>query len=272
MTVFLLPFLLLCAAYGQQQPVMLRYSLPEGSSWTFEQEASVQQRMSFLGGDETEVELKTRLPLRCKLHRAAADTLVVVQTMDSVALSIVSPPPLDTVISSPTGRRITVTFTPSGELLSQKTEILDSAFSVSDWFHSRPLWLVSFPGKAVAPGDQWEWSKRDTSESDAQESRRTRYTLEAVVDTLGYRCARIRSETWLEGRMPLQFGSTQSEALKGTHQYQITGTGITYVELATGLPVLALMRMDHEGSLAMTGQIEFLGSLEMTMQVQLRRR
>lgn len=269
--------------------LLLRYAPPEGSEWLYEQEDSVTQEQSFLGmggGETTTFTIARRRPLRCRVVRSA-DTLHLRMQLDSVALSrkFEDSALEDTAFTSSSGG-IVVTYIllPSGQLLTQSEDVRDSSFLLSlertafarrDWLN-KPLFLVRLPDTLVMPGHQWRVEEQDTLASEDENARgqsirhlKATNTLEALVDTLGKRCARIR--TAIES---LTLRSTLEQRGLGTVIGDGSGQGsaLAYVEVGTGMPVLVTRTLQLESTITIVGQVELLGSVTVKESSLLRRR
>ncbi|MCS6966234.1 MAG: hypothetical protein NZ473_05660 [Candidatus Kapabacteria bacterium] len=276
-------------AAPQQNTVTLRYALQPGTEWTYELENRIEMTQSFMGignPEGTTVTATVRMPIRYTVLRSLRDSLVLREVVDSLSLSMKAEGVgfiYDTVFSSPQGIATTYIFSPSGRLLSVERRVADSSFWSSvasaplgrDMFRGgqRRLltWFLPLPDRAISVGHTWTEERHDTTRDEQQTSiyrASLSHTLEAVVDTLGYRCARIRSElrslnSHLTART--QFGQISTE---------MTGSGvtITYAPLSQGVPIFQRGRLQMEGSFALGGQVEALGTIEQIMDVTLRQR
>jgi len=278
------------ALQSPPSPLLLRYAPPEGSEWFYEQEDSVTQEQSFLGmggGETTTLTIARRMPLRYRVVRSA-DTLHLSMQLDSVALSrkFEDTALEDTVFtSSHGGIVVTYILLPSGRLLTQSEDVRDSSFLLSlyrtpfawrgDWLN-KPLLLVRLPDTLVMPGHQWTVEERDTlvSEDENARGRSIRHlkatnTLEALVDTLGKHCARIR--TAIES---FTLRSTVEQKGWGTVTGDGSGQGsaLAYVEVGTGMPVIVTRALQLELTTTVVGQVELLGSVTVKASSLLRHR
>ncbi|MCS7177565.1 MAG: hypothetical protein NZ960_08170 [Candidatus Kapabacteria bacterium] len=274
---------------SQRNTVTLRYALQPGTEWTYELENRIEMTQSFMGignPEGTTVTATVRMPIRYTVLHSSPDSLILREVVDSLSISMKAKDVgliYDTVFSSPQGIATTYTLSPSGQLLSVERRVADSSFWSSvgsaplgrDMFRGsrRRLltWFLPLPDRAISVGHTWTEEGHDTTRDEQQTSIyrvSLSHTLEAVVDTLGHRCARIRSELrslniHLTART--QFGQISTE---------MTGSGvtITYAPLSRGVPIFQRGRLQLEGSFAFGGQAEALGTTEQTMEVVLRQR
>ncbi|GEM_PF-1187443 len=272
----------LCAQQKPRSTVTLRYTVPPEEGWTYDLQMNAEETQSLMGFGEgvpttAKVSLKTTFHLLP--HPPTADTLKIHLRVDSVSLQIRVPEAgytNDTVIM-PITRVFVYALSPSGQLYSVHQERTDTgrAFIVLGEIlprqHHLSLWRLSFPKTAIPVGHQWTEEERDTVTEKHRKlitSAQVTYTLEAIVDTLQYRCARIRTERsniTLRGGGQMEFGNL---SLEGSGRSQ----GLVYIELNTGFPVVRMEREDMELNFALQGQVELLGTTSQSFQILLQRR
>jgi hypothetical protein len=191
----------------------------------------------------------------------------------------------DTVFTSSHGGIVeTYILLPSGRFLRQSEEVRDSSFlrSLQRTPFARYIWLdrwlffIRLPDTPVTPGHQWAVEEQDTIAGQDAYSRgqsvhhlKATNTLEALVDTLGKRCARIRMSI-----DSLTLRSTVKQEGWGTITSNGSGQGSTlaYVEVGTGMPVLVTHTLQLELTLTIAGEVELLGSVTTTTSSLFRRR
>ncbi|MCS6966233.1 MAG: hypothetical protein NZ473_05655 [Candidatus Kapabacteria bacterium] len=272
---------------SQRNTVTLRYALQPGAEWTYELSYRLEkvENPGRTDSEGTPVATVVRIPLRCTVLSATRDTLTLREVVDSLAISVRSEEARyawDTVYASPQAIEITHTLIPHRGPVSATLNVRDSLLWRSldfvegskRFLSNRRRWLswfLPYPAEAIPVGHTWSQAWRDSVQREggwAFWSANVRHTLEAIVDTLGHRCARIRSEI-----DSLKLSSKQRTAF-GEDSEERSGRGsmLTYVQLSTGLPLARQGSLDTEGSFVITGQAELLGTFEERMEMQLRRR
>lgn len=275
----------ICAEQTQRRAsstVRLRYTQLPPEGWAYELQATSESTQSFLGlgdGGSNSVTGTVQGSLRLRPQAATAETLLVRMQVDSFALRIqlqgMERPVKDTTWIPSEGAATLYAFSPSGQLYWRRSEPADTA--AEEWLGGElstvvafPQWLLPLPAEAIPVGYRWESTRQDTAQLSRLStivSRRGQHVLEALVDTLGYRCARIQTTAELTTTATGQtdFGSFSYEAKGRLH-------GTSYLELATGLPILNSEHIEEEGTMAIRGQVELIGTMERTTHYQLRRR
>jgi hypothetical protein len=255
-------------------------------AWTYDLLLTGEQTQTFMGmGEPSTLTYSARSPLRYQVLRVSGDTVVLREQTDSIAISFsesMGAFRIDTVVTAPLGIVFHHTISRSGKLLGSTQESVDSSLlrAVGTGFigggfglggRRLALWLLSFPEQSVPIGHQWTSEQRDTTQQDKQQTVRylqVTHTVETVLDTAGYRCARIRSRI-----DTLAFASSfQTQYGSGTVQGSGSGNAVTYVDLGTGLPLFYRGQMEMEMTMSMSGQIELAGTIEQTLLTELRRR
>lgn len=272
----------LCAQQKSPSMVTLRYTPPPEKGWVYDLQISDEQRQSLMGfgeGDGTTEKIATKTTFHLLPHPSTADTIKIRLQMDSVSLHFHSPElgyAIDTVII-PANRVSVYALSPSGQLYSVHQESTDTTPSSPFTIRIVPshqqlaLWRLPLPKTAIPVGHRWTAEEQDTTTQNNQQlivSAQTAYTLEAIVDTLGHRCARIRTERsniTLRGKGQTEYGNF---SLEGSGRSQ----GLVYIELSTGFPVVRTEKVDMELTFAMQGQVELLSTSSRSSQLVLQRR
>ncbi len=279
-------FSLSLPSLGGQNPqqasttVTLRYTPPPTEGWAYEVQMTGDQTQTFMGfgeGVPSTFKMEQKLWLHLMPHSTAPDTLVFRMRFDSLRLHMSSEELgrslIDTTLIPGTEKLVALSHsgrlyrTPQTQSDDSPTRLLSGSISL---FESFLGWVIPFPTEPMAIGEQWSNEHQDTVQHKSNltvSSRRATYILEALVDTLGHRCARIR----MTADVAVKF-TGQSDI--GALAYETTGRsqGISYVELATGFPLVLTEDIAMEGTMAIRGQIELMGTLEQNMRTLVQRR
>ncbi|MEN3027521.1 MAG: hypothetical protein ABDH31_07465 [Chlorobiota bacterium] len=274
------------ARQNREATVLLRYALQPGTQWTYELSYRYEEvrHSAVMGSEGKPVTMICHIPLHYTLLSATRDTLVLREVVDSLVTSVVVEGARSTdTIASPRGVEITHTLTLHGGPVSATSNVRDSLLwrwlgfeeggrSIMINRRRWPSWFFSYPAQAIPVGHTWSEVWRDSIQREDEQtvwSANVRHTLEAVVDTLGHRCARIRSEIdslKLSSKARTDFGDDFSMELSGR------GVALTYVQLSNGLPLAQQESLDVEGGFVVSGQAEVFETFEERTRIQLRRR
>ncbi len=267
----------LTAATATAQMLTLRLQAPYNAAYSFTLSQEMVQEMGQWGATTITTNLDSRLHLESA--RKATDTLTMTWRMEGTKVSIRLPGMgMDTSLElAPLAAQLTLL--PNGTVVHQQW--LDTAaLAASSMFAQGVLsgltqgssypWKIEFPAKPIRVGESWDITHTDSLERSGRGSSvrtaKVTYRLEAVLDTLGTRCARIRSTTQFEF-------SIQQQSEYGTVHAQGTGTsqGLAYVELESGFVVVRHETSEAQMEMAFSGQIDMVGSSQQSLQYRLVR-
>jgi len=169
--------------------------------------------------------------------------------------------PADSVMTLPglADRKETITLSPRGTILSSTStggdEMSTTMSVISGSGNGVEALFPVFPGKELTVGENWTHTTADTmSRSQMPGSIQTtttmRYSFDGTVDTLGYRCGRIKVNS-IESTMT---GTMQAMGMDMFIEGDGDVTGVMYVELSTGMQVFARMTTTMNTRMSMTGQ------------------
>jgi len=268
---------MLASTAATAQTLTLRLQAPHTAAYSFTLSQETAQEMGQWGAATTTVNLDSRLHLESA--QKAPDTLTMTWRMEGTKVSIQLPAMgMDTSMElAPLAARLTLL--PNGTVVHQQW--LDTgALAASSMFAQGTLsglmqgssypWKIEFPAKPIRMGESWEITHTDSLERSGRGSSvriaKATYRLEAVLDTMGTRCARIRSTTQFEF-------SIQQQSEYGTVNVQGSGTsqGLAYVEVESGFLVARHETSEAQMEMAFSGQIDMVGSAQQSLQYRLVR-
>jgi hypothetical protein len=258
---------LVCATFTVSHgQVFLQYTLAPKQSYTYETTSSVTQSMSAMEQDVSSITTVTT-----KLHATVREAVVRQYTIDCSydtlrirlqAEGAEGMLPADSVmtLAGLADRKETITLSPRGTVLSTTStggDDMSATMSVVSGGGNggvKALFPV-FPGKELAVGETWTHETSDTmSRSQMPGSIQTKttvkYTFDGTVDTLGYRCARIK----VNSTEMVMTGTMQAMGMDMFIEGDGDLTGVMYVELSTGMQVIARTTTAMSTRMSMTGQ------------------
>jgi len=278
-----LVFGMLVPAMAAAQTLTLQLQAPYSAVYSFTASSESVQDISGMGAT-TVVNTSVESQLRLESAQNARDTLTVTWHMEGTKVSVRIPTGgMDTTMQlAPIAARLTLLR--NGTVVHQQW--LDtSGLAGGEMFGQGGIlgvrgtshpWKIEFPAKPITVGESWEIAHTDTLDRSGKgssvRSAKATYRLEALVDTLGTRCARIRSTTQFEFsvQQQIQYGT---ETQYGTVSVQGTGTarGVAYVEVKSGFLVARQEDSESQMEMAFSGQIEMVGSMQQSLQYRLVR-
>ena len=274
---------MLVPAMAAAQTLTLQLQAPYSAVYSFTASSESVQDISGMGAT-TVVNTSVESQLRLESAQNARDTLTVTWHMEGTKVSVQIPTVgMDTAMQlAPIAARLTLLR--NGTVVHQQW--LDtSGLAGGEMFGQGGIlgvrgtshpWKIEFPAKPITVGESWEIAHTDTLDPSGKgssvRSAKATYRLEALVDTLGTRCARIRSTTQFEFsvQQQIQYGT---ETQYGTVSVQGTGTarGVAYVEVKSGFLVARQEDSETQMEMAFSGQIEMVGSMQQSLQYRLVR-
>ena len=273
----------LCLALGMLIPAMaaaqtltLQLQAPYSAVYSFTASSELVQDISGMGAMTVNTSVESQL--RLESAQNARDTLTLTWHMEGTKVSVRIPTDgMDTTMQlAPIAARLTLLR--NGTVVHQQWldtsglaggEMFGQGWMLGLRGTSHP-WKIEFPAKPITVGESWEIAHTDTLDRSGKgssvRSAKATYRLEALVDTLGTRCARIRSTTQFEF-------SVQQQTQYGTVSVQGTGTarGVAYVEVKSGFLVARQEDSESQMEMALSGQIEMVGSMQQSLQYRLVR-
>jgi hypothetical protein len=267
---------MLVPAMAAAQTLTLQLQAPYSAVYSFTASIESLQDMSGMGAMTVNTSVESQL--RLESAQNARDTLTVTWHMEGTKVSVRIPTGgMDTTMQlAPIAARLTLLR--NGTVVHQQW--LDtSGLAGGEMFGQGGIlgvrgtshpWKIEFPAKPITVGESWEIAHTDTLDPSGRgssvRSAKATYRLEALVDTLGTRCARIRSTTQFEF-------SVQQQTQYGTVSAQGTGTaqGVAYVEVKSGFLVARQEDLETQMEMAFSGQIETVGSMQQSLQYRLVR-
>ncbi len=268
---------MLVPAMAAAQTLTLQLQAPYSAVYSFTASSESAQDMGGMGAMTVNTRVDSRLYLESAQN--ALDTLTLTWRMQQTTVSVQIPTiGMDTAMElAPIAARLTLLR--NGTAVHQQW--LDtSGLAGGGMFDQGMLsglvqgtshpWKIEFPAKPIKVGESWEITHTDTLDRSTMgssvRSAKATYRLEALVDTLGTRCARIRSITQFEF-------SAQRQTQYGTVSVQGTGTGqgVAYVEVESGFLVARHEDSETQMEIAFSGQMEMVGSMQQSMKLHLVR-
>lgn len=269
---------MLVPAMAAAQTLTLQLQAPYSAVYSFTASSESLQDMSGMGAMTVNTSVESQL--RLESAQNARDTLTVTWRMEGTKVSVRIPTDgMDTTMQlAPIAARLTLLR--NGTVVHRQW--LDtSGLAGGEMFGQGGMlsglvqgtshpWKIEFPAKPITVGESWEIAHTDTLDPSGKgssvRSAKATYRLEALVDTLGTRCARIRSTTQFEF-------SVQQQTQYGTVSVQGTGTarGVAYVEVKSGFLVARQEDSESQMEMALSGQIEMVGSMQQSLQYRLVR-
>jgi hypothetical protein len=272
-----LVFGMLVPAMAAAQTLTLQLQAPYSAVYSFT--ASIESLQDMGGMGAMTVNTSVESQLRLESAQNARDTLTLTWHMEGTKVSGIPTGGMDTTMKlAPIAARLTLLR--NGTVVHQQW--LDtSGLAGGEMFGQGGMlsglvqgtshpWKIEFPAKPITVGESWEIAHTDTLDRSGKgssvRSAKATYRLEALVDTLGTRCARIRSTTQFEF-------SVQQQTQYGTVSVQGTGTarGVAYVEVKSGFLVARQEDSESQMEMAFSGQIEMVGSMQQSLQYRLVR-
>jgi hypothetical protein len=271
---------MLVPAMAAAQTLTLQLQAPYSAVYSFTSSSESVQDIGGMGA--TTVNTSVESQLRLESAQNARDTLTVTWHMEGTKVSVRIPTVgMDTAMQlAPIAARLTLLR--NGTVVHQQW--LDtSGLAGGEMFGQGGIlgvrgtshpWKIEFPAKPITVGESWEIAHTDTLDPSGKgssvRSAKATYRLEALVDTLGTRCARIRSTTQFEFSVQQQI---QYGTVYGTVSVQGTGTarGVAYVEVKSGFLVARQEDSETQMEMAFSGQIETVGSMQQSLQYRLVR-
>jgi hypothetical protein len=269
---------MLVPAMAAAQTLTLRLQAPYSAVYSFTASGESVQDMGGMGAMTINTSVESQL--RLESAQNARDTLTLTWRMEGTKVSVRIPTVgMDTTMQlAPIAARLTLLR--NGTVVHRQW--LDtSGLAGGEMFGQGGMlsglvqgtshpWKIEFPAKPITVGESWEIAHTDTLDRSGKgssvRSAKATYRLEALVDTLGTRCARIRSTTQFEF-------SVQQQTQYGTVSVQGTGTarGVAYVEVKSGFLVARQEDSETQMEMALSGQIEMVGSMQQSLQYRLVR-
>ncbi len=271
---------MLVPAMAAAQTLTLQLQAPYSAVYSFTASSELVQDISGMGAMTVNTSVESQL--RLESAQNARDTLTVTWHMEGTKVSVRIPTVgMDTAMQlAPIAARLTLLR--NGTVVHQQW--LDtSGLAGGEMFGQGGIlgvrgtshpWKIEFPAKPITVGESWEIAHTDTLDPSGRgssvRSAKATYRLEALVDTLGTRCARIRSTTQFEFSVQQQ---TQYGTVSLTVSVQGTGTarGVAYVEVKSGFLVARQEDSETQMEMAFSGQIETVGSMQQSLQYRLVR-
>ena len=236
----------------------LRYAPKEGAKITYKGTTTVEQTMEMMGQENTtDIAAEVTMTVLVESIDEKGNIAYVVST-DSLRSTIRSMM-MDTTLVNPEwiiGKRKRYTVSARGKSIS--SESIDSVATggqLAGMMGSvdRSWNLPLLPEKPVAVGDTWSDTVTDTMARKGGEilsTRSMKAVLSAVVDTLGYTCARIS----YTGDLELN-GSFEQQGMKIGFEGEGPMDGTYYVDLKSGLLVAHINELELDATIGMTGQM-----------------
>jgi len=268
---------MLVPAMAAAQTLTLQLQAPYSAVYSFTASSELVQDISGMGAMTVNTSVESQL--RLESAQNARDTLTLTWHMEGTKVSRIPTGGMDTTMQlAPIAARLTLLR--NGTVVHQQW--LDtSGLAGGEMFGQGGMlsglvqgtshpWKIEFPAKPITVGESWEIAHTDTLDRSGKgssvRSAKATYRLEALVDTLGTRCARIRSTTQFEF-------SVQQQTQYGTVSVQGTGTarGVAYVEVKSGFLVARQEDSESQMEMALSGQIEMVGSMQQSLQYRLVR-
>jgi hypothetical protein len=134
---------------------------------------------------------------------------------------------------------------------SSNPQVVQSVKDQASQFSGRTF--IEFPEKELKPGDTWKVEMNDTTSPMGGVMLMNgvvTYTFQAVVDTLGKKCARI-ALVMDEGTVEMDM-NVQGSSMSGDGDMYMDG--VSYVELENGMTLHSVMKQDMDVRMAVTGQ------------------
>jgi hypothetical protein len=268
---------MLVPAMAAAQTLTLQLQAPYSAVYSFTASSELVQDISGMGARTVNTSVESQL--RLESAQNARDTLTLTWHMEGTKVSGIPTGGMDTTMQlAPIAARLTLLR--NGTVVHQQW--LDtSGLAGGEMFGQGGMlsglvqgtshpWKIEFPAKPITVGESWEIAHTDTLDRSGKgssvRSAKATYRLEALVDTLGTRCARIRSTTQFEF-------SVQQQTQYGTVSVQGTGTarGVAYVEVKSGFLVARQENSESQMEMALSGQIKMVGSMQQSLQYRLVR-
>jgi hypothetical protein len=272
-----LVFGMLVPAMAAAQTLTLQLQAPYSAVYSFTASSESVQDMGGMGAMTVNTSVESQL--RLESAQNARDTLTLTWHMEGTKVSGIPTGGMNTTMQlAPIAARLTLLR--NGTVVHRQW--LDtSGLAGGEMFGQGGMlsglvrgtshpWKIEFPAKPITVGESWEIAHTDTLDPSGKgssvRSAKATYRLEALVDTLGTRCARIRSSTQFEF-------SVQQQTQYGTVSVQGTGTaqGVAYVEVKSGFLVARQEDSESQMEMAFSGQIEIVGSMQQSLQYRLVR-
>jgi hypothetical protein len=269
---------MLVPAMAAAQTLTLQLQAPYSAVYSFTASSESVQDLGGMGAMTVNTSVESQL--RLESAQNARDTLTVTWHMEGTKVSVRIPTVgMDTAMQlAPIAARLTLLrngtvvhkqWLDTSGLAGVGREMFGQGGMLGTLGTSHP-WKIEFPAKPITVGESWEIAHTDTLDPSGKgssvRSAKATYRLEALVDTLGTRCARIRSTTQFEF-------SVQQQTQYGTVSVQGTGTarGVAYVEVKSGFLVARQEDSETQMEMAFSGQIEMVGSMQQSLQYRLVR-
>jgi hypothetical protein len=271
---------LIATTFTAQAQQTLRYTPKKGAEYNFKSNMDIQQGMSAMG-QEISFNMLMDMAMNMKVVEAGKksntftlgfkDAEVTMQGMGTLGGQ-------DTTLKIDAMDGISFSYTADerGKLLSLDKSALaanqDQALQQmgNNITQLTNTLIFEYPEKALKKGDTWTVTKTDTNSSDAGTiitSTTATYLYDGTADTLGVKCARIQTKsatTKMEGNVQ-QMGMNMAMEADGA----VTGT--SYIELASGIPVVTLANTQLDMRMAITGQENAIIPMQMDMKMAITR-